>query len=90
MLEGASQSLSELISALKKAACSEDDTCLLKKFGLLCKPIQIVSRFKSNAKYFQPWAQTFRAEESVENSSLVIVHWNILVFAFIDETISIK
>ena len=52
--EGASQSLSELISALQKAACSEDDTCLLQKFGLLCNPIQIVSRFKSNAKYFQP------------------------------------
>ena len=38
--------------------------------------------------------ELFMAEESdknvAENSSLVIVHSNILVFAFIDETISIK
>lgn len=93
--EGASQSLSELISALQKAECSEDDTsvccktlvCCATKFKLLAdsKVMQNISALEN---------ELFMAEESdknvAENSSLVIAHSNILVFAFIVGTISIK
>ena len=93
--EGASQSLSELISGLQKAECSENNTsvccktlvCCAAKFKLLAdsKVMQNISALEN---------ELFMAEESdrnvAENSSLVIAHSNIFVFAFIVGTISIK
>ena len=87
--------LSELISGLQKAECSVVDTsvccktlvCCATKFKLLAdsKVMQNISALEN---------ELFMAEESdknvAENSSLVIAHSNILLFAFIVGTISIK